>query len=176
MTSKLKAGPAFYGLLIAIGFLTYGVHELAHWLAGLALGHDMTLRLNGVAPTTAVPPLDAMLISIAGPAVTILQAGCAAGLAVRHRSLAAYGFLYWAAFMRFAATLVSLFHPNDEARVSSYLGLGAWTLPILVTVALVGVAWLASRALRLSVKTNVLAYLVVSVTTAAIVGLDAVLR
>lgn len=176
MTTKITAERSFYALLVAVGLATYVVHELAHWSAGEALGYAMTMHLNGAAPATATSPFHAMLISIAGPLITVVQAIVAAVLAIRSLSLNAYAFVYWAAFMRFAATLVSVFHPNDEARVSTFFGWGMWPLPIAVTITLISLTWYVSRRLKVSWKTNLLAYVVVSAVMSAIVGVDMVSR
>ena len=171
----MRPGLRFYGLLVLAGLATHAIHEGAHWAAGEALGHDMIMGLNG--GTTAEPGSvrDQVLISGAGPAVTIIQALAAFALVRSRRPLAAYAFLYAAAFLRFMATVISLSNPNDEARISTALGLGAWTLPLLVTVGLAALAWAASRRLRLSVGTNALAFAVLAAVLTAIVGLDVLL-
>ena len=64
---------------------------------------------------------------------------------------------------------VSLFHFNDEARISDLLGLGPWTLPSLMVGVLLILTVVASRRLRLGWKTNAGAYLVSTVATTAIV-------
>lgn len=177
MRTHRRIGAGFFVLLVVAGFATFIAHEAAHWLAGAALGHDMVMTLNGTAPRDgAMSAIDHLWVSAAGPAITIFQALVALALVRARDSLAAYAFLYFAAFMRFMATVISLLHPNDEARISSALGLGPWALPILVTVALAGLAWLGSRHLRLSWKTNLLAYLVCTVTVSAIIGLDLLMK
>ena len=42
------------------------VHELGHWAMGVALGHEMTISLNEVAPVDrAIPARDLLLIAAA---------------------------------------------------------------------------------------------------------------
>jgi hypothetical protein len=177
MQSHRRIGAGFFVLLFVAGFATFIAHEAAHWLAGVALGHDMVTTLNGTGPRDGtMSAVDHLWVSAAGPAFTILQALVALALVRMRDSTAAYAFLYFAAFMRFMATVISLFHANDEARISSALGLGPWTLPILVTVALAALTWVGSRHLRLSWKTNVLAYLVCTVTVSVIIGLDMLMK
>ena len=176
MQTHHRIGGGFFVLLFVAGFATFIAHEAAHWLAGVALGHEMVMTLNGTAPTHAITATDHMWISAAGPAFTVLQALVAFALVRARDSIAAYAFLYFAAFMRFMATVISLFNANDEARVSSALGLGQWTLPILITVALAVLTWVGSRHLRLSWKTNLLAYLVCTVAVSAIIGLDMLMK
>jgi hypothetical protein len=78
--------------------------------------------------------------------------------------------------MRVVAAGVSIIHLNDEARISDMLGWGPWALPGVVILALLIPTIIASRHLRLSWKVNVLAYVLSSLVTAAVVGLDMVHR
>ena len=84
-----------------------------------------------------------------------------------------YPFLFAAWFMRFAATFVSVFHPNDEARLSLQLGWNMWLLPGLVVVALLWLTWKGAQRLRLGWKINAACYVLCSVLFAAIVFGDA---
>jgi hypothetical protein len=88
-------------------------------------------------------------------------------------SSAAYAMLFVAWFMRFAAMMVSLMHPNDEARISVFLGLGQWTLPALVVLSLLALLWSANRSLAIGWKVNLGSYALCSVAFALLVMLDA---
>jgi hypothetical protein len=44
-----RVGTWFYLLLVVASLLTFAIHEAAHALAGIALGHDMAIGINGVA-------------------------------------------------------------------------------------------------------------------------------
>ncbi|QYF86998.1 hypothetical protein [Brevundimonas sp. PAMC22021] len=167
---------ARYAVLLATVLLaTFVVHEAAHWAMGTLLGHQMSYGLNGSVPSAATPPQDHALISTAGPAVTVLQALIALAFVRAKRSVNAYAVLYAAAFMRVVAQGLSFILPNDEARVSAWLGIGFWTLPILLALALVACTIWASRRLRLSWRFNAMAYLVSSLAVSAIVGADMVI-
>ena len=93
---------------------------------------------------------DHMLMSAAGPVITILGALVAFAFVMRRDSLIAYAVLYFALFMRVIAAGVSVFNLNDEARISDTLGWGPWTLPAVVVTALLVTTIIASRHLRLS--------------------------
>ena len=175
MRNVTRVGGGFYLLLFVVAFVTFILHEGAHWLAGIALGYDMVVSLNGSHATTSATALDSMLISAAGPVVTLIQGVIALVLIRMFNSVAAYAFLFFAAFMRLMAAGVSLFNPNDEARISLYFGLGPWTLPLLMVAVLGVMTVIGSRHLRLSWQTNALAWLTSSVAASAIVGLDMVL-
>lgn len=176
-TERVSTRTQFYGVLVLATLLTTVVHETAHWAMGMALGHDMAMSFNEayVVSEAGVPIRDAMLITAAGPVITILQALAAYAL-IRGRGLRlAYAFLFVAWFMRFAAAFVSLFHPNDEARLSIELFGGMWWLPAVVVPGLLVLLWSASRRLGMSWKTNLACYLVCSVMTSLIVFGDRLL-
>lgn len=168
---------AFYAVLAAACPLTFVLHEGGHWLAGTLLGHAMRFSLNAVvtASGTSASTLDALMITGAGPLVTLLQ-GIVAFLLVRRRNaLMAYAFLFAAWFMRFAAALVSIVNPNDEARMGLQLGLDAWMLPTAIVLVLLALTGLGARRLGVGWRTNVASYLDCSVLFAAIVFGSAVL-
>lgn len=166
----------FSVLMLAVGVLTYAVHEGAHWLTGRALGYPVVFGLNGVTSPVPMAVGDHVAFSLSGPLITMIGALAAFLWAMRHSSLIAYGTLYFALFMRLVAAGVSLFHLNDEARSSQLLGLGTWTLPALVVGALAVLTVIASRRLQISWKVNVGLYVLCSVITTAIVGFDMALR
>lgn len=172
MTGSRRVGAGFYALLPLIALATFVVHEGAHALAGIALGHEMTVSLNSSAPVGSVPNAHGLMIAAAGPLVTLIGGLIAFALVLARDSLIAYGVLYMALFMRFMAAVISLMNPNDEARISLGLGLGLYTLPLIMVAALLILTVIASRRLRLGWKTNLASYLVFTVAVSAIVGLD----
>ena len=172
----MRTGWGFYGLVFLAGFVTFAVHEGGHWLAALLLGHEAYFGLNSAGARGTVGTVDHMIISAAGPAVTVVQALVALWLVQARASAAAWVFLFQAAFMRFMATVISLFNPNDEARISEWLGWGMWTLPVLVTVALFGLLAVGSLRLKVGWKTLILTWGVASIAVSAVVGLDMVMK
>lgn len=168
----MKLKPAFFLALVVVFFLTNLLHEGAHWLAGAALGFEMRFGLNAVRYLSPSEPWQRAVADAAGPLVTVIQGIVAYLLVRRSGSATVFAFLYAAAFMRLTAGLVSVMHPNDEARVGMFLGMGKWTLPVLVAGALIALAVSASKRLGLGWKDQVVCYLVASLTVSAIVGLD----
>jgi len=167
---KLKA--PFYAWFVFAFLVSYLIHEAAHWLTAVALGIDAEFHLNAVRYLSPTAPWQRALIDGAGPALTIAQAIVAFILVGRSGSAKAFAFVYVAAFMRFAAAVVSMLNPNDEARVSMLLGLGKWTLPVLVAGGLILLAAKASKRLRLTWKDQALCYLVASIAVSMIVAVD----
>ncbi|MGV8928668.1 MAG: hypothetical protein ACOH1E_02850 [Brevundimonas sp.] len=172
---RMRSGWGLYGLVFVAGFITFALHEGGHWLAATLLGHDAYFGLNSAGARGAVSTIDHMIISAAGPVVTVVQALVALWLVQARASPAAWVFLFWAAFMRLMATVVSLFNPNDEARISDWLGWGPWALPALVTVGLFALLAVGSRRLKVSWTTLALSWVVASVAVSAVVGLDMII-
>ena len=158
--------------LFLVGLATFVVHELFHWLAGTLLGYPMRITPNRVGPLTAMLPVHHTIMSAAGPLVTYVQAAVGYALVRRRASLVGFAMVYMAFFMRLLAMAVSVFNPNDEARISRDLGLGLWTLPALVVVALLILVYLSSRRLRITAREQLVCYLVASVVVTVFVGAD----
>lgn len=165
---RMRTGIGFYLLVFVAGFLTFAMHEGGHWLAAVLLGHEAYFSLNRAGARDAVEAGHMVLITAAGPAVTVLQGLAAFALVQARRSAAAWAFLFWAAFMRLMATVISLWHPNDEARLSEHFGLGTWTLPIIVTLVLLVLLAIGGRRIGAGWKTLGFSWLVAS---AAITGI-----
>ncbi len=168
--------PSFFPYLVLVFFVTNLIHESFHWLAGAALGFEMRFGLNTVSYLSPSEPWQRALADVAGPAVTIVQALIAYTLTMRGGAHKVFAFLYAAFFMRLVAGLVSVMHPNDEARVGMFLGIGKWTLPVLVAAGLLFLVIKASRRLQLNWKDQLACYAVASLTVSFIVWLDRVLR
>lgn len=172
---RMRTGAGFYGLVFITGFVTFALHEGGHWLAAVLLGHEAYYGLNSAGARDAVSAADHAIISAAGPVVTLVQALIALALVQLRGSATAWIFLFWAAFMRFMATVISLFHPNDEARISEFLGWGLWTLPVIVTAGLFALLALGVQRLNVSWKTLALTWVVASIAVSAVIGLDMIM-
>ena len=162
----------FYYKFFIIGVLTFFIHELFHWFAGTLLGYEMVMTPNRVYSTSPVGFIHKQIIAMSGPIITYVQAIVGYILIMKRKSLVGFAMLYMAFFMRFIAAIISLFNPNDEAHVSFDLGIGLWTLPIIVVTILFGLLYLSSRHLKLTFKDQFFCYLSASVVISFIVGLD----
>ena len=169
---------AYYAMLAFAVVGGFVAHEAAHWAAGEALGHEMTMSLNRAAPAPGaeVTACQARLIDAAGPAFTLATALIAAAFVFTRGAVMAYPFIFAAFLMRLTATAVSLLHPNDEMRISAALGMGDWTLPLAVTLALLALIIAASLRLGIGWRTNVLSYLLGNALITAIVFGDQAMR
>jgi hypothetical protein len=142
---------------VAVAF-TWLIHEFAHWLTGSLLGYEMAMTLNSVYPISGRyhSNEDAMLISAAGPIVTLVQAVIIYLLIVRFRQKLLFPFLFICFYSRLMATVMNIFNLNDEARVSQYLDIGTYTAPLLVTGVLFTLLVHASRLLKNDIRFNAL--------------------
>jgi hypothetical protein len=164
----------FIVLFFLAGITTFILHEGAHWLTGELLGYNMWVNINsaGLAEGEYQSGAHAQIVSISGPIFTVLQGVIAFVIVRKSKSLIAFTFLFSALMMRFIAGLMSFIIPNDEARVSEYLGLGTWTLHILVIAFLLGLTIFAGRHMKFRLRDYGLAYLVVSMVAAIIVFIE----
>ena len=134
-------------LIFLVVFLSFVIHELAHWSSGRMLGYDMFVGINkaGLASGEYSQEWHSQFISAAGPIVTISIALVGLWFVYCYKLGRVFPVVFFAALMRAMATFVSIANPNDEARISQWLGIGKWTLPFLVTIALCWVNFLAAR-------------------------------
>jgi hypothetical protein len=174
-SANSRLTPRFYLLLFSVGLGTFLVHEFAHWLTGVSLGYEMVASPNHVRSIGEMSATHELLVSAAGPVITIVQA--IAGFIILRGQRALFGFalLYMAFFMRLLAAVVSIFNPNDEARISEQLGLGTWTLPAIVVVFLFALVVIGSRRLELRFREQFVCYVTASIVVSLVVGLDALL-
>ncbi|MEP7237032.1 MAG: hypothetical protein ABI685_04175 [Ferruginibacter sp.] len=126
-----------YILITAIAvFLSFELHELCHFFTGEFLGNKMAMTLNSAYPLNGFYLKEShyTLVSAAGPIFTIIQAIIFYFFLKKYNNYYLYPWLLIPFFMRFAAMVLSFRRPNDEARISNYLGLGTFTLPLIVSV------------------------------------------
>lgn len=116
---------------------TWIIHEFAHWLSSEFLGYETVMRINGTSysSTDEIPTdLHKNIISASGPIVTILQGFIIFFiLKLGNWNKYFYPFLFTAFYMRVLAGLMNFINPNDEGRISSFLEIGTFTLPIIVS-------------------------------------------
>jgi hypothetical protein len=139
------------------------LHELSHVLAGIFLGYDMGATLNKAFPVSGSYSSDShyQLVSAAGPLFTLVEA-LIVFLLMRSRNIKwLYPFLFTCFYMRFFAAGISFLNPNDEARISRSLGLGTFTLPVIMTAILFWMLYTISRRYGFSKKFNLLTLVLV---------------
>lgn len=123
--------------LIAVA-ATWMIHEFSHWITGELLGNDMVMTLNACYSKTGeyIQHWHSTVTSAAGPMVTLIQAIVVYYLLKVRSSLYLFPFLLTCLYMRFLAGAMNFINPNDEGRVSLDLGLGTFTLSIVIVAVL----------------------------------------
>lgn len=134
-------------ILVAVIF-TWILHEFSHWTAGELLGNDMIMTLNGCYPKSGQyrENWHSTVISAAGPIVTLIQAIVFYSLLKVKSEKLLFPFLLTCLYMRFLAGVMNFINPNDEGRISTDLGLGVFTLSILMVGILFYLTYAASKA------------------------------
>ena len=128
-------------------FLSWIFHELAHWTVGEYLGYKMIMTLNSVYPLSGQYSKDLhhQIISAAGPIFTLCEAILVFILMIQRKRVLLYPFIFTCFYMRLFATIISLLHSNDEARISTAIGIGKFTLPIIMTSILFALVYKVSK-------------------------------
>ena len=116
-------------------FFSWTFHELAHWAVGEYFGYKMVMTLNSSYPICGHFSSDVhyQIISAAGPVFTLFEAILFYALLKHKNRVILYPFLFTCFYMRLFATIISFRNPNDEARISSAIGIGKFTLPLIMT-------------------------------------------
>ncbi|WP_411894592.1 hypothetical protein [Winogradskyella sp. A2] len=161
------------GLLSVI--FTWIIHEFAHWMTSELFGYDTIMRLNGTSPIDGEYPtkLHMAIISISAPIITVLQ-----GLFVfiilktRNWNKYLYPFLFTAFYMRLLAGLMNFINVNDEGRVSQYLGIGTFTLSIIVSGLLFYMVYRTSKKYALNSKFQLGTYLIIMIISSVLIIAD----
>lgn len=175
MSFKINPG---YILLTAFAVaLSWVLHEFSHWVMGEWLGYDMTMTLNKTFPSATntgqlITSRDGQLISAAGPLFTLFEALLIFFLLRRRKIIVLYPFLFSCFYMRFLAAVISFFNPNDEARISEWLGWGVFTLPLLIVLLLFYLLYSISKSYKLSFKFNLLTLSLVILFSSVIILTD----
>jgi hypothetical protein len=164
-----------YILITALAVvLSFFFHELAHLLIGELLGYPMKMTLNSafLAEGKYVSVWHEHLVSAAGPIFTILTAFVFFYVIRNTKNTYWYPFLFFAFSFRLMAMIVSIFNPNDEARISQWLGLGQWVLPLVVCFTLFFLVIKTSKEQGYSLKFNLINYILTSIFITGVVLSD----
>lgn len=170
--TRITFGYVFTAILAALS--TWILHEFAHWITSESLGYNTIMTLNGTSPMKGqdISEWHRFLISAAGPVVTIFQAVIVFIFLKNTWSKHLYLFLFIAFYMRFLASGMNVISPNDEGRMSMYLGIGLYTLPLIVSAFLFYLVYSTSKKYRLDRKFQTFTLFLVMVLSSLIVLLD----
>jgi hypothetical protein len=153
---KTKIDKKYVAVFAIAVFLSWTLHELAHWSVGEYLGYKMVITLNSGYPLSGQYSKDLhyQIISGAGPIFTLCEALLVFILMIQRQRILLYPFLFTCFYMRLFATIISFRNPNDEARISSAIGIGKFTLPIIMTSILFALIYKVSKKYSFSSNFN----------------------
>jgi hypothetical protein len=161
------------GILAVI--FTWVIHEFAHWLTSELVGYETIMRLNGTSTVSGQNPTDIhkSIISASGPIVTVLQ-GVMAFLLIKSRNWNKYlyPFLFTAFYMRLLAGLMNFINPNDEGRISAFLKIGTFTLPIIVSGLLFYMVYKISKEYNLNWKFQLWTTVIIMIASSVLILSD----
>ncbi len=156
-------------------FITWLIHEFTHWLTGELYGYETIMRLNGTSIIEGKDPteLQSAIISISAPIVTVLQGFVFFWiLKFRKWNKYLYPMLFTAFFMRFLAGLMNFQMLNDEGRVSEYLGIGTFTLSVIISALLFFMVYTISKKHQLNWKFQLWTVLIIMIATTILIFSD----
>jgi hypothetical protein len=147
------------------------IHELIHYITGILLGYDMAMTLNTAYPVSGqyAQGWHYQVVSATGPLITIIEAIIVFALMRNGRRTTLYPFLFTCFYMRLLAAVLSIINPNDEARISKAIGLGTFTLPLLVVALLFYLVYKTSRQYRFTKKFQLVTLVLVILFTSIII-------
>jgi len=155
-TNDIKINLKLILIFIPVAYASYLFHEFGHWIVGELLGNDMTYSLNNASVKIGhyIDASHELYVSIGGPAFTILQSVIFFFILRKFRTIYVYPLLFFPMFMRFFSLVFGGFSKQDEARISAILGIGSYTIAIIVLLVLILIVLRASQLLRINLKTN----------------------
>lgn len=108
-------------------------HEFTHWLMGESLGYDMAMYINHTEPADGKyrSPEDYQLVALAGPLITIFLTLITTLYVRRTRDLRLFPLIFAGFYIILLSGIMNIFNPVDLGRVSRYLGVGLYTLPLI---------------------------------------------
>ena len=149
-------------IFIPVAYFSFLFHELGHWLVGEILGNDMILSLNGTRPKSGqYIENTSFYITCGGVCFTILLIIIFWYVIEKYKIVYFYPIVFFNFFFRLF-TFALRFDSQDEAKISAFLGIGKYTIAIIVLISLFLITWRVSHVLKRNYKDNLL-FVIVSV-------------
>ncbi len=156
-------------------FFTWIIHEFAHWATSELYGYKTIMELNTTSLANGENPTKGQeaIISAAGPLITLLQAFIAfLWLKYRNWNKYIYPFLFITFYMRFLASIMNFVSLNDEGRISVFLEIGTFTLPIIISTVLFYLVYSTSKKHHINWKFQLATIFIVMVTSSVLILAD----
>jgi hypothetical protein len=172
INAENKLSLKFMLLFIPVAYISYLFHEFGHWIIGEVLGNNMVYSLNYVWPQSGyfIDESHALYSSIGGPAFTILLSLFFLLIIEKYKTIYAYPFVFFQMFCRFFALVFGGFGQQDEAKISAILGIGTYTVAIIVLLILFLIVLRASYLLRINLQKNSYIFTVSTLCNLLVIG------
>ena len=134
--NEQKINGKYIIISIIIVIFTWIIHELTHWITSEYLGYESLMRLNSVSLANEQEQTEwhKIYISASGPIITIFQAIIAFFILKKKGwNKYIYPILFVPFYMRLLAGIMNFINPNDEGRISEFLGIGLYTISIIIS-------------------------------------------
>lgn len=148
--------------IIIATFLTFFFHEMCHWVAYEIMGYDAGFTLNTASLKNSEIELSTnqrIITSGSGPLFTIIQAIVFYFILKKKNNIMLYPFLFLPFVMRLGAGIANNFEPNDEGRISLYLGLNLYTISVIVVSFLFVLVYKTSKREQYGIKINIFTFI-----------------
>ena len=165
----------YFTVLVGVTFLTFFFHEMSHWISYKFLGYDAGFTINQAYlkdSSIQLTKTEKILTSSSGPLFTILQALTSYFILKKNKNIMLYPLLFLPFIMRLGAAWANIFEPNDEGRVSLYLGLNLYVIPIIVVSFLFLLIYKISKKNKISIFFNFLNFIASLLLISILVYLD----
>lgn len=125
----------------------------------------MSMTLNSVNPVSGelLHEWHRNIITISAPIFTVLQALVFYFIYNKSKNRNLYPFLFFPFVYRLAAGLANMLGPNDEGRFGLSIGVGLYTVSILVCTFLFFLIYKTSILNKISLKFNVITFMLCSI-------------
>jgi len=167
-------GIAYVLATLAAVVFTWLLHEFSHWATGGLLGDPMVMTLNACYPKSGgyTGSWHEAAISMAGPVVTLTEAVIFYWLLKRSPHKLLFPFLLTCFYMRLLAGVMNFINLNDEGRVSRWLGMGTFALPVVISGILFYLVYDIVKTRKFSAKLIVLTLLLIMLFSSIIILAD----
>ena len=175
--TESKLSLKFMLLFIPVAYATYLFHEFGHWIVGEALGNNMAYSQNNVWPQSGqyISASHEVYVSSGGPAFTILLSLLFLLIIEKYKTIYAYPVVFFQMFCRFFSLVFGGFAQQDEARISAILGIGTYTIAIIVLLILFLIVLRASHLLRINLQRNSYIFTMSTLCILLVIGTDKLL-
>jgi hypothetical protein len=172
-----KTSLVYFMIVFLSIIVTMLFHEFGHFVVGISLGHQMHMDLGFAKPFEShLSSLHLNLITLGGPLFTLFQIIIVAFVLLNRKIFILYPFLIAGAIARMIPYINVFFNYNmiineDEAKLSTAIGLSPIILPIIFIITLIGIVIYVNYKLKISYKKLIITIVGVIISSMIYFGL-----